>query len=151
MSTTGPMPEDRMPRPAPAPPGWYLDRATGRSRWWDGARWADDFTPEAYPASSNATPYFRPPPPDEKTAGIAGVLTFFFPGAGHLYLGDNQKAVPHLIVNSIGLLLAFTVILLPISALAWAVTLAMTLPTVKRDTDRANALALAEYQRRWGG
>ncbi len=97
MSTTGPMPEDRMSRPAPAPPGWYLDRATGQSRWWDGARWADDSTPEAYPASSNATPYFRPPPPDEKTAGIAGVLTFFFPGAGHLYLGDNQKAVPHLL------------------------------------------------------
>jgi hypothetical protein len=59
--------------------------------------------------------------------------------------------VPHLIVNSIGLLLAFTVILLPISALAWAVTLAMTLPTVKRDTDRASALALAESRRRWGG
>jgi hypothetical protein len=49
-----------------------------------------------------------------------------------LYLGDNQKAVPHLIVDGIGLMLALTVILLPISMLAWAVTLAMTLPTVKR-------------------
>jgi TM2 domain-containing membrane protein YozV len=78
------------------------------------------------------------------------VLTFFFPGAGHLYLGDNQKAVPYLIVNGIGLMLAFTVILVPISLVAWAVTLAMTLPIVKRDTDRANAAALAEYQRRWG-
>ena len=67
-----------------------------------------------------------------------------------MYLGDSQKAVPHLIVNGIGLLLAFTLILLPISALAWAVTLAMTLPTIKADTDRANALARAEYQRRWG-
>lgn len=147
---TEPKPEDRMPGPAAVLPGWYLDRATGRTRWWDGARWADVSTPEVYPPASNTTPYFRPPPPDEKTAGIAGVLTFFFPGAGHLYLGDNQKAVPYLIVNGIGLMLAFTVILVPISLVAWAVTLAMTLPIVKRDTDRANAAALAEYQRRWG-
>jgi hypothetical protein len=65
-------------------------------------------------------------------------------------LGENQKAVPHLIVNGIGFVLGLTLILLPITVVAWAVTLAMTLPGIKQDTAKASADALAEYQRRWG-
>jgi hypothetical protein len=59
MSTTGPMPWDRMPGSAGAPPGWYLDRATRRNRWWDGARWADDSTPAVYPPAALGRMSFR--------------------------------------------------------------------------------------------
>jgi TM2 domain-containing membrane protein YozV len=92
----------------------------------------------------------RPAPPSEKSVAVAGVLTFLWPGLGHVYLGENQKAVPHLIVNCIGFVLAWTLILLPISVVIWAVTLAMTLPGIKQDTAKASADALAEYRRRWG-
>jgi len=141
-----------VPASAPMPPpAWYPDPATGVQRWWDGTAWAPTAPPPPpaalYPVPV-PQPAYRPAAPTEKSSGTASVLTFFFPGAGHLYLGDNQKAMPGLIVNTVGLLLAFSVILLPISVIGWAITLAMTLPHIKQDTERANAEALARYQQR---
>lgn len=149
MTTTRPGDEtsDRMP---PSPPGWYADPSNGRLRWWDGYRWIDSVP--GVPQAPMVAPqgYLRPAPPDEKSVAVASVLTVLWPGLGHVYLGENQKAVPHLIVNGIGFVIAWTIILLPITVVAWAITLAITLPGISRDTAKTNAEALVEYQRRWG-
>lgn len=59
--------------------------------------------------------------------------------------------MPSLIANTIGFFLAWTLILIPISVIIWAITLALTFPRIKEDTARANAEATADYQRRVGG
>ena len=40
--------------------------------------------------------------PQEKSSGIALLLTVLWPGAGHLYLGLTQKAMPYFVANAIG-------------------------------------------------
>lgn len=77
--------------------------------------------------------------PTEKSNGLAVLFTVLWPGAGHLYLGYTKKGIPHVIANTIGFVLALTVILLPISLVIWAVTLCMTVFGIADDTETVNA------------
>lgn len=77
-------------------------------------------------------------PPQEKSSAIALLLTILFPGAGHLYLGLTQKSIPHMVANAFGVVLALTVILLPITFVIWLVTLVMTVGSLTRDTETVN-------------
>jgi hypothetical protein len=85
-------------------------------------------------------------PPQEKSSGIALLLTVLWPGGGHLYLGLTQKSIPYVVVNAIGFVMAFTLILFPITFLMWLVTLCMTVGSVTADTEFVNA-ALRRGQR----
>jgi TM2 domain-containing membrane protein YozV len=67
------------------------------------------------------------------------LLTFLFPGAGHLYLGLNQKAMPYFVANAIAL--TFSLIfyfLLPIGCLVWLVTVCMTIGSITQETNQVN-------------
>jgi hypothetical protein len=77
--------------------------------------------------------------PQEKSSGIAVLLTVLWPGAGHLYLGLSKKAIPYVVANAIGLGLGVMLfILLPISFVIWLVTLVMTVGSVTDDTNLVN-------------
>lgn len=76
--------------------------------------------------------------PQPKSDVLAIVLTIIFPGAGHLYIGMNDKALPHLIANAIGFLLAWTLILFPISFIIWLVTLIITVPGISSEVAQVN-------------
>lgn len=90
----------------------------------------------ASPAPPPYAPYTLPFP--EKSSAIALILTILWPGGGHLYLGLTQKAVPYVVANAIGFVLAMTMILLPVSFVIWVVTLAMTVGSVSQDTEYVN-------------
>lgn len=123
-----------MTTPPQPTPGWYPDPATGAQRWWDGQGWA-----VGPPAAPN--PGYQPAVvlgPQEKSSGIAVLLTVLWPGAGHLYLGLTKKAVPFVVANAVGFILAWTVVLAPISFLIWLVTLVMTVGKVTDDTNMVN-------------
>lgn len=70
--------------------------------------------------------------------GLAVLFTVLWPGAGHLYLGFTQKAIPYVVANVIAFLLAFTVILLPITLVIYVVTLCLAIKTVSEDTEAVN-------------
>ena len=77
-------------------PGWYPDPEVPGQRWWDGQAWG----PRA-PQPSASVPPFATFPPQEKSSGIAVLLTDLWPGAGRLYLGLTQKALPNFVANAI--------------------------------------------------
>jgi Protein of unknown function (DUF2510) len=118
-------------------PGWYPDPEGRGQRWWDGQAWG----PRA-PQSSASVPSFPPAatfPPQEKSSGVAVLLTVLWPGAGHLYLGLTQKAIPYFVANAIALALGLLLfILLPITILVWVVTLCMTVGGVTQETNQVN-------------
>lgn len=123
-----------MSQPPQPPPGWYPDPATGGQRWWDGTTWATQSPPPP-------TPVYQPGVslgPQEKSSGIAVLLTVLWPGAGHLYLGLTKKAVPFVVANAIGFVLAFTGFLFPVALVIWIVTLAMTVGKVTDETNMVN-------------
>ncbi len=113
-------------------PGWYPDPESRGQRWWDGQAWG----PRA-PQAPASVPSFAPAatfPPQEKSSGIAVLLTVLWPGAGHLYLGLTQKAIPYFVANAIALALGLMLfILLPITILVWVVTLCMTVGSVTQE------------------
>ena len=81
--------------------------------------------------------------PQEKASEIALVLTIVWPGAGHLYLGLTQKAVPYVVANAIGFVLALLsaplfFVLVPVAFVIWVVTLCMTVGSVSDDTHMVN-------------
>ena len=69
---------------------------------------------------------------------VALLLTVLWPGAGHLYLGLTQKAMPYFVANAIGVLFALSIYLLPITMLIWLVTLCMTGGNVTQETNQVN-------------
>ena len=75
-------------------------------------------------------------PIQEKSSGIALLLTIFWPGGGHLYLGLTGKAIPYVVANAIGLALGFLFFpfLVLLTFLIWLVTLCMTVGSINRDT-----------------
>jgi hypothetical protein len=167
MTESGPGPPDPEHPPSTAPPGWYRVDSTGRYAWWDGFRWTDapypaaGAVPQAVPdrfLPQQAPGRFVPPPPAMKSSGVAAVWTFFFPGVGHLYLGDYNKAMPYLIINIVDSFFLFValvvpillILVLPVSFIVWVVMLILTLPNIGTDTDEANARALARYRQMWG-
>jgi hypothetical protein len=77
-------------------------------------------------------------PRPEKSSGIAAVLTIFWPGAGHLYLGMTQRGIPHVIANTIGFLCAMTLILFPVAIVIWLFSLCLTVGSITRDTEIVN-------------
>jgi hypothetical protein len=93
-----------------------------------------------------------------KSSGVAAVWTFFIPGVGHLYLGDNKKAMPYLIIQVFALFFEtvslfqplLLILVLPIVFIVWLVMLVLTLPNIGADTERANIRALDGYRRMWG-
>lgn len=87
--------------------------------------------------------------PAEKSSGLAVLFTVLWPGAGHLYLGFTQKAIPYVVANVIAFLLAFTVVLLPITLVIYVVTLCLAIKTVSEDTEAVNC-ALREGRRLMG-
>lgn len=75
-------------------------------------------------------------PPQEKSSGIALLLTVFWPGGGHLYLGLTSKAIPYVVANAIGLAVGilFFPFLVLVTFVIWLVTLCMTVGSVTSDT-----------------
>lgn len=125
-----------MTTPPQPTPGWYPDPATGGQRWWDGNGWATEATPPPGPVPGYPpTVILRP---QEKSSGIAVLLTVLWPGAGHLYLGLTKKAVPFVVANAIGLVLALTVFLFPVALVIWLVTLVMTVGKITDETNMVN-------------
>jgi TM2 domain-containing membrane protein YozV len=61
-----------------------------------------------------------------KSSAVAILLSFIFPGAGHLYMGDD-KAIAFMVVSGVNLLLAFTVIWLVIGFPLWIGTAIYTM------------------------
>jgi len=123
-----PSPYPSTPQP-PLGSGWYPDQAgpVGQ-QYWDGQRWI----------ASSAQPV-TPFPVQEKSSGVALILTILWPGGGHLYLGLTKKGMPHVVANAIGLALGLlTLFLLPITVLIWVVTLLMTVGSVSEDTYLVN-------------
>jgi hypothetical protein len=120
--------EFRMTATSPQP-GWYFDPQSRGQRWWDGAAWGP-FAPAPQPIA--------PLPPQEKSSGVAVLLTVLWPGAGHLYLGLTQKSIPYVVANAVGLFFAVWVYTLPISFVIWLVTLCMTVGSITHDTNFAN-------------
>jgi hypothetical protein len=118
-------------------PGWYPDPQGPGQRYWDGQAWG----PRA-PQSSAYVPPFPPAatlPRQDKSSGIALLLTVLWPGAGHLYLGLTQKAMPYFVANAIALTLSLMLfILLPIGFLVWLVTLCMTVGSISQETNQVN-------------
>ncbi|WP_363113786.1 DUF2510 domain-containing protein [Mycobacterium sp.] len=115
---------------------------------------ADTYPPAPNPAST-AGPYGSHPaqswgsapyppgaalPPQEKSSGIALLLTIFWPGGGHLYLGLTTRAIPYVVANAIGLALGvlFFPFLVLLTFLIWLITLCMTVGSVTRDTYYVN-------------
>ena len=90
------------------------------------------------PASIPSFPRAATLPPQEKSSGIAVLLTVLWPGAGHLYLGLTQKAMPYFVANAIGGVFILSVYLSPIGILIWLVTLCMTIGSVTRETNQVN-------------
>jgi hypothetical protein len=66
------------------------------------------------------------------------LLTVLWPGAGHLYLGLTQKAMPYFVANAIGVVFALSIYLFPIAILIWLVTLCMTVGNVTQETNQVN-------------
>lgn len=124
------------PEPPPSiPAGWYPNPSAPGYRWWDGSQWSPQ---TALPTSSTAPGPAAYLPINLKSSGLAVVLTILWPGVGHLYLGLSHRGTPHVVANAIGLVLAFTLILLPVSLVIWLVTLCMTVGSISGDTVRVN-------------
>ena len=117
-----------------ASPGWYPDPAAPGQRWWDGQQWGAR-------APGLQSQYVQPAvlPPSEKSSGVALLLTILWPGAGHLYLGLNSKAIPYVVANAIGFVVAMTGILFFVGLIIWIITLVMLVGGVTDDTERVNA------------
>ncbi len=117
-------------------PGWYPDPQGPGQRYWSGQAWG----PRAPQPSAYAPPF--PPaatlPPLEKSSGLALLLTVLWPGAGHLYLGLTQKAMPYFVANAIGVVFVLSIYLSPIGILIWLVTLCMTIGSVTQETNQVN-------------
>jgi Protein of unknown function (DUF2510) len=108
--------------------GWYPDpEIWGYMRYWDGQQW---------------TPYRRPPIA-QKSAGLAALFTFLWPGSGHMYLGLTSKGMPHFVVNAVFLALVLITFgfLAPLGVIVWIVTLCMTIGSIADDTAMVNGSA----------
>ena len=123
-----------MSTPPQPTPGWYPDPVNGGQRWWDGTTWATQAPPPPPPVYQPGVSIG----PQEKSSGIAVLLTVLWPGAGHLYLGLTKKAVPFVVANAIGFVLAWTIFLLPVAVVIWIVTLVMTVGKITDETNMVN-------------
>ena len=109
------------------PAGWYQDPdligMPNHLRYWDGGQWTDHRRARTL-----------------KSAGVAMALTIFWPGAGHLYLGLQQKGMPFFLWNMAWFVLAvFTCgFAIPIGVVIWLVTLCMTVGTIAAETEAVN-------------
>lgn len=122
------------PAPSGPPAGWYADPLVpGGQRYWDGGQWSPGTAPQP---STQPVAYLAAPQP--KSATVAILLTIFWPGAGHLYIGLNSKGVPYVVANAIGFVLGLTVILIPITILIWLVTMLMTVTKISGETNMVN-------------
>ncbi len=113
------------------PANWYRDPDWPRYlRYWDGQQWTAH---RRYAAQ-------------EKSSAVAALLTFLWPGGGHLYLGLTNKGLPYFVINGIFLVLELMCLMFPLALLlvwplafmVWVVTLCMTIGSVARDTERVN-------------
>ncbi|MFA7266255.1 MAG: DUF2510 domain-containing protein [Candidatus Nanopelagicales bacterium] len=127
--------------PAQATPGWYSDPwAPNTQRYWDGNSWT------SHNALQPVVAYVAPV--QQKSVGIAILLTFLFPGLGHIYIGMNEKGMPFFIPNAVAFVLVLVVwIALPLIFVLWLVTFIICVLSISEDTDRVNA-ALAGGMRR---
>jgi hypothetical protein len=125
------------PPPSVAPAAWYADPEGTGQRWWDGENWGPRAPQQVYVATPMQPVVVLPP--QEKSSGVALLLTIFWPGGGHLYLGLTQKSIPYVVANAIGFFMAWTLILVPVTVLIWLVTLCMTVGSLTSDTEFVNA------------
>lgn len=104
-------------------PGWYADpHYPGYQRYWDGTRWTDHRVAR-----------------EQKSAGVAALLTVLWPGAGHLYLGLKSKGMPYFVINAVALALWLILwVFLPVGVVVWIVTLCMTIGSIADETRMVN-------------
>jgi hypothetical protein len=81
--------------------------------------------PQATPQWGTVPPPVFMAPPSPKSSGIAILLSFLWPGAGHLYVGadypggSNDKAIIFMILSGVCFLLSLTLVGLVISFPLW--------------------------------
>ena len=157
---TGPVPA---PSGAPTvPSGWYDDpHGQPLHRYWDGHSWTEHTAPKVAPgrfcsscgkpiqpnavvcldcgaaASAVVPTWVAPRSPEKKSYGMALFLTILWPGAGHLYLGNNDKAMPYVIANAVGLVSYLFCFVIGIAI--WLVTLLMLAPGLSAEVREVNA------------
>jgi hypothetical protein len=124
-----------------APAGWYVDPdGLGGIRYCDGVRWTEQRIDRD--GVQTAMSYVHPPVSstrEQKSAGLAALLTVLWPGAGHLYLGLNTKGMPYFVINAVALALWLILwVFIPLGVVVWVVTLCMTIGSIADDTRMVN-------------
>jgi TM2 domain-containing membrane protein YozV len=136
---------------ASPPPGWYPDRASGLTRWWDGNGWTEHFGPAA--TSAPAAPYNPYASYPNRTGGpvvvvplkqggIAYLLLILLGGFGahHFYLNRTGAGVAILVMTLAGWATAIIVIgwFLIAAVWIWQIVDLFLVPTyVRQANDRA--------------
>lgn len=115
------------------PAGWY-DDGSGRQRWWDGARWTDDFAPAQAGAGAQSAPpaHMAAPVTSASSERVAPVLGFI--GLGLAVLGTILAFIPAVFgVGVVVLLAGFVVSLIGLfrkGAAKWPSIVGMVLAVV---------------------
>ncbi|MCW3101320.1 MAG: hypothetical protein JWL77_6938 [Chthonomonadaceae bacterium] len=94
-------------------------------------------------AQHPADPVFTPGggmvlPAQPKSSGVAIILSFLWPGAGHLYAADNDKAIAFLVISAICFLISLTIIGLVITIPVWLGCAIYTMIDSSHAADRYN-------------
>lgn len=96
---------DVRPTKSPPPPGWYTDGKHDERRWWDGAKWTDNYDP---PRPAAPAPQVSPATPAEQISGAAVlgyVFAFLGPFVGFLIglalIAKNDRHAVGVVVASI--------------------------------------------------
>jgi hypothetical protein len=73
---------------------------------------------------------------EEKSLGLAYALTFFIPGAGHIYIGRRDVGLNYVMAIACAYVASSMIVLfVPVSLAVWIVCLFKTMPRIGDDFD----------------